>query len=622
MSPRPSTGPAQIHRTRRPHKPRFSGRFRPSSAERRIPHGAWIRGIRVAGDATRAPSQGLRRDLTHSGCKPMQRVSSRPQRTRTRRLTAWLIPPATDWRPKRGSGLSSSGLSIPSLVSATALLLLAGGALAVLAVPELGPMLAPFLLALALLGLISLALLHHRLRHQLLAPLTHLRHWALRMQGGNLSARVPQPERGEFAELAQDINGLSETLQTLSQHLDEQVQKQTQQLARKARSLQVLYDMAACINGSRDLNDLLQRFLPVIMDLMESNAAVVRLLNDTGYMEIVSSIGVDPHVLRREHFMPVDCGLCGEVVQHGAAETQNGLGACATAIGMPLFPREDMEMVAVPLIHRGRTLGLYNVFVPRRREGFPSELMDLLSSIGHHMGTAIEKTRLEQQTRELSIMQERNMIANELHDSLAQTLASLRFQVRVLDETLQQAGDFKTIQELEQVENSLDEAYSDLRDLIAHCRAPIAGESLVPSVEKLISRFRKESGVSVFLQNEWRNAQLPTNLEIHVARIVQEALNNIRKHARAHNVRILLRRDNTGNHRLLVEDDGVGFDAPSSCSGKPGEHLGLIIMQERAAHVGGELRIESESGEGTRIELTFHFEPKASPTPAVSRVVR
>ncbi|HQU15649.1 MAG: ATP-binding protein [Gammaproteobacteria bacterium] len=500
-----------------------------------------------------------------------------------------------------------------------AVALLAAGTLVAVAKPALASALAPGLLIIAILGVLSLALLYHRIRHQLLEPLTHLRHWALRMQGGNLSARIPQPERGEFAELAQDINSLSTTLQSLSRHLDEQVQMQTRQLAHKARSLQVLYDMAACINGSRDLNDLLQRFLPVIMDLMEGHAALVRLLNDAGYMEIVSSIGVDPHVLRREHFMPVDCCLCGEVVQQGVAESRDSLSACATTIGMPLFPRDDIEMVAVPLIHRGRTLGLYNVFVPKRRDGFPPELMELLSSIGHHMGTAIEKTRLEQQTRELSIMQERNMIANELHDSLAQTLASLRFQVRVLDETLQQSGDFKTIQELEQVENSLDEAYSDLRDLIAHCRAPIAGESLVPSIEKLISRFRKESGISVFLQNEWRNAQLPTNLEIHVARIVQEALTNIRKHAKAHNVRILLRRDNSGNHHLLVEDDGAGFDAPASSQGKPGEHLGLIIMQERAAHVGGELRIESETGEGTRIELTFHFEPRADSSPAVSR---
>ncbi len=528
------------------------------------------------------------------------------------------IPPATGWCPKRGAGLSASGLSLPSLGIAAVFVVLSAttvAALIPLALPT-GSLFAIVVVAIPL-GALSLALLHLRIRRQLLEPLTHLRHWALRMQGGNLAARIPEPATGEFAELARDINQLADNLQTLSRSLDLQVREQTAQLARKTRSLQILYGMAACINGSRDLNDLLKRFLPVLMELVGGRAAVVRLPHPNGYMEVVASMGLDPRVLHREHFMPDDCGLCGEVLRLGATDCQEGLDPCMNALGMRLFGNEALEMVAVPLIHRGRTLGLYNLFLEQTDTPMPPEMKELLSSIGQHLGTAIEKTRLEEQTRELSVMQERNMIANELHDSLAQTLASLRFQVRVLDQTVQQSGNFQTIQELEQVENSLDEAYSDLRDLIAHCRVPLDSPGLVPGIEKLISRFRKESGISVYLQNEWRNAQIPSSLEIQVARIAQEALANIRKHAKAHNVRVLLRRDDGGNHRLLVEDDGIGFDGPVTEGGKPGEHLGLVIMRERAGHIGGELRIESEPGEGTRIELSFRY----SPDPVIPSVV-
>ena len=171
------------------------------------------------------------------------------------------------------------------------------------------------------------------------------------------------------------------------------------------------------------------------------------------------------------------------------------------------------------------------------------------------------------------IMQERSLIANELHDSLAQTLASLRFQVRVLDETLQPMSEFKSIRGIEQVENSLDEAYSDLRELIAHCRTPINKQGLIPAVEKLLSRIRKESGIHVLLQQDWQQSDLPPNMEMHVFRIVQEAMNNIRKHSNANTVRLMFRCDDAGRHTVLVENDGIGFETPTS-SEHPGKHLG------------------------------------------------
>ncbi|MDQ1363859.1 MAG: two-component system, NarL family, nitrate/nitrite sensor histidine kinase NarX, partial [Pseudomonadota bacterium] len=162
-----------------------------------------------------------------------------------------------------------------------------------------------------------------------------------------------------------------------------------------------------------------------------------------------------------------------------------------------------------------------------------------------------------------------------------------------------------SIRGIEQVENSLDEAYTDLRELIAHCRTPINTQGLIQAVEKMISRFRKETGIHVLLQKEW-DTELPPNIEMHVFRIVQEAMNNIRKHSHAHNVRLMFRCDTQGNHHVLVENDGTGFETPNP-SNHPGKHLGLTIMQERAAHIGGTLRIESDPDEGTRIELHFKY---------------
>ena len=107
-------------------------------------------------------------------------------------------------------------------------------------------------------------------------------------------------------------------------------------------------------------------------------------------------------------------------------------------------------------------------------------------------------------------------MANELHDSLAQSLASLRFQVRVLDETLHLGQEQAIWTELEKIENSLDEAYGELRELITHFRAPIDKRGLLPAVEHLVERFRNQTGIQIYLQREWDVASLPPETEVQV----------------------------------------------------------------------------------------------------------
>ena len=98
-------------------------------------------------------------------------------------------------------------------------------------------------------------------------------------------------------------------------------------------------------------------------------------------------------------------------------------------------------------------------------------------------------------------------------------------------------------------------------------------------------------------------------MEMNVYRIVQESLTNIRKHADAHIVRVLLQCDDSGNYLILIENDGKGFDKETIQS-EAGKHLGLTIMKERAAYLGGKLKIDSEPDEGTRVELRFKYVPE------------
>ena len=342
--------------------------------------------------------------------------------------STWMTPPAAGWYRKRPGGLAASGLLAPALGLICALALLMVIAVFASLAPAWQPLALPVITALAIVAIVLIAVLLLGVRHRLLEPLTHLRHWALRMQAGVLTARIPEPAKGEFRELARDINTLSDTLQTLSRHMDEQVRHHTEQLAQKTRSLEILYEVAAYINSMRDLNELLARFLPVMRDIVHGRGAVVRLLNyDTGMMGLVASVGLDEAIAERERRMPATCGLCGTVIQEGSLRCTDSVDFCASTLGLPLFEDSDIQMIAVPLRYRGRTLGLYNLFTDKINAEMCNDTKDLLSGIGQRLGVAIEQTRLEEESRRLSVMQERNAIANELHDSLAQTLASLRF---------------------------------------------------------------------------------------------------------------------------------------------------------------------------------------------------
>jgi two-component system nitrate/nitrite sensor histidine kinase NarX len=255
-------------------------------------------------------------------------------------------------------------------------------------------------------------------------------------------------------------------------------------------------------------------------------------------------------------------------------------------------------------------LGVYTIFIEQPGIAGREDIMDLLKTIGNHLGMAVAKQRSDEEARRLSIVEERTALAHELHDSLAQTLASLRFQVRMLDDTLRQEdASAAAMADLLKIRNGLDEAHNELRELLYSFRAPLDQRGLLPALEKLTDRFGEETGMHVFLQMDCRTLLLNANEEMQVLRIVQEALANIRKHAHANTVRVLLTCRADGAYGLLVEDDGVGFD--TAPEGRPGEHIGLSIMEERARRLGGRLRVESEPGEGTRVEMVYR--PRGAP---------
>ncbi|GMQ75305.1 MAG: hypothetical protein BMS9Abin01_0553 [Gammaproteobacteria bacterium] len=510
---------------------------------------------------------------------------------RLRMLLAKLVRPADDWA-QAGSDRKHSALLLLMflLLGLLALAALTGLHLATRAGDTDG-LLSVLLVVLGAAAFI-VALLMYQVRYHLLAPLAQLYAWALRMCDGDLSARIPTPQAGRFAKLTFHINRLSEALDKLANEMDDAVWEQTERLHHKNQSLETLYEVATTINTCDDLDDLLERATKRLMSTVNATAAVIRLRDDDGKLQVRKRIGFDEG----------DTPLVGNSALAARLEGDGTLDAVQIHSGPP--DRDDATVMVVPLRYQQKVLGTLSLYSQGPIDEDNAEAPKLFDNVGKHLGMAVTKAQLDEESRKLSLMRERNSLAHELHDSLAQTLAGLGFQVRMLAETLGDGEAPAAQREVVRIQNSLLEAHTELRELIANFRTPADAMGVVPALEELTARFRKESSIATYLQIECPDLQLSPVSELQVLRIVREALNNVRKHSQAQTVRVLVRCESGGTYRILVEDDGVGLGEPAM-DVSPGEHLGLSIMHERARRISGDLRIESEPGEGTRISLSF-----------------
>ncbi len=452
----------------------------------------------------------------------------------------------------------------------------------------------------------------------LLKPVLDIEEWSQQMRSGHLDYKTSVPRYGELSKLTEDLNDLGTMMHHLSKDTEEQLHQHTQHTELKTQSLGILYDVAASINISSSLDDLLKRFLSTLTEVLHANAGAVRLLNKDNQMELVASIGFDDELIEKERLLPTESCVCGKVENCDDLIFQDSVLPCNKKVGHQFFG-SDQGLIVVPLQYQGNTLGVYNLFVPQDiyNQKNNNDYKELFTSIGRHLGMAIAKAQLDEESTKVSIMHERNRLAFELHDSLAQTLASMRLQVRVLDEIMHSNDEAAIWQQLERIENTVDEANTELRGLIAHFQAPIRKQALIPAVQDIVKRFRAESDIHIFFQHTISSPlKLSDKYHLEVIRIIQEALNNLRKHSEANVARIMIRQSDTGRLHILIEDDGIGLTTLTE-NGNPGEQIGLKSMKERASRLKAEFAIDSESGEGTRIMLEFDLNKAQSSKPPV-----
>jgi two-component system nitrate/nitrite sensor histidine kinase NarX len=468
--------------------------------------------------------------------------------------------------------------------------------------------LAPVIPWLSLTAIGVVLTLAYSIWNSLLDPLLRLCRWADLMRGVNLDATVVFGKNSDFTELSSDINMLSRMINQLSRETEVQLEKHTDYISMESRSLAILYEVASSINMARDLNELFNKSLHSLCKNLHASAGIIRQVMDSNELEVVATCGE----INQGFLADVNQLLPMHTPSKHNSSRQNfyapGSFPCASVMGSRQENSADIFLVvSVPVQYRDISSGTINLFFPQEMRADIDNYGELFVSIGQHLGTAVEKHRLDEDESQLLVMQERTRFSHELHDSLAQTMASLRIQVRILDELFQSNDEPAIWDQLEQVENAIEQANDQLRELIAHTRIPMNKRGLITSIKEAIQRAREETGIYFYLQDEWSTQELPASIELQVLRIVQECIANIRKHSQAHSVRVLLRSDRVGGgHYVLVEDDGAGFDE-SEIESVGGEHLGLGILRHRARQIKGDITIDSDPGEGTRITLEFVY---------------
>ena len=211
----------------------------------------------------------------------------------------------------------------------------------------------------------------------------------------------------------------------------------------------------------------------------------------------------------------------------------------------------------------------------------------------------MENLRLNALEMEAAVSQERTLLARELHDSIAQSLAFLKIQVQLMRDALAGGDQTQIARVLAEIDAGVRESYGDVRELLVHFRTRANAEDIEPALATTLRKFEHQSGLPARLQMQGHGLPLSPELQIQVLHIVQEALSNVRKHARASRVWVDV--EQQPRWRFEVRDDGVGF------AHEPGRlsetHVGLRIMRERAHRLGAALEVISTPGQGTTVVL-------------------
>lgn len=259
-----------------------------------------------------------------------------------------------------------------------------------------------------------------------------------------------------------------------------------------------------------------------------------------------------------------------------------------------------LHLVSVPLTGGGQWQGVmpFQLQPGQKLEPWQAQVLE---TVGRHVATALANTRRAEERHRLAVLEERSVIARELHDSIAQTLSYLKIQIALLQSRLGALPHPELLDTVEELKVGLGTAYSELRELLTTFRLAPGQTPFTEELAQMVQELSRRCGHPIELEQHMGSMQLTANEEIHLTSIIREALINVQRHAHATWARVSLTADTLRRVDVVIEDDGVGI--PDTLPER--HHYGLTIMRDRTAILQGQLHVTARPQGGARVHLGF-----------------
>lgn len=366
----------------------------------------------------------------------------------------------------------------------------------------------------------------------------------------------------------------------------------------------------APIGGSSDIASsrgvesgaLIEEFLATIIKAAGASAGIVRILSPNGrQLRLICSSGLQAGVCQNESAVDAGCGVCGKSLNSGDVELSD-TDYCLNKYGADFFAESCKFIVAVPLgkidSEEGES-GVVTLFFASEQAA-KDDVVRTVKVYVDLMHIALKRIGQNEDNHQADLLAERQSIANEIHDSLAQTLYYAKIRASLLLEAMKTDKDLLALKCAQDIDDALENSQKTVRELVTHFRCQMDPKGLKFALQKLVKDFIARTGITLEYTTQVEYFDLPLEYELQAFLILREAMVNIATHSGATIARLNVVCTD-GRYQFTVEDNGGGIGGNIPSEG----HYGLVIMRERASRIGGVVEVESPAGLGTRVRLVF-----------------
>ena len=436
-------------------------------------------------------------------------------------------------------------------------------------------------------------------------PLQKLAKGAEVIGSGKLDYSIEAKTGDEIEDLAERFNAMAIALKESYTDLEKKVEDRTRKERERAEQLRTINEVSRKISSIVDLNELISNVSDTLRQTFHYHNVNIFLMDPQSNRLILKSL----YLGGQKGVIPVSVPLEVDEESIVGWVARTGEPLCANDVGKEPRYRviealsDTKSELAVAIKLGNVVLGVLDI-ESANLDAFSEADIFTAQTLADQLAVAIENARLYEETREMAVMEERNRMAREIHDTLAQGFTGIILQLEAAEQALSDNPS--------ELERHLNQASSLARKSLAEARRsvwnlrPQALEqaNLVDALKQEVSKFSEQNGVNATCVLHGDRQELSSNVEAGLLRICQECLNNIGKHAKATNVEVSLSFD-TSTAILTISDDGIGFEQESKGkSGRKQRGFGLISMRERALGLGGTFEVQSKKGAGTVVRVT------------------